>query len=300
MPQLPHERAGSVKKEDFEVRRERHGRFVVQRVQIRVDKLPPSFQSYRIVQLTDLHRGPATSRAHIEEAVRIARELRPHLVLLTGDYIQNSRIGIRQALGTRVDPKTFHWMEFRRRVRDLAREVGAALAQLRPDDGAYAVLGNHDYLEGAPSIIRAFPSQVRWLTNESVTIEKPDGILFLGGIDDWRRGKPDIASAARAAAESSGAFFRLLITHNPDLVLHTEADALQNFDLMTVGHTHGGQICLPGWGPIVTRTAQKEHTSGLSVHGKLAVYTSSGVGYGGVSVRFFCPPEVTLFELVGR
>ena len=130
-----------------------------------------------------------------------------------------------------------------------------------------------------------------------MTIEKNDGSLFIAGVDDWRRGKPALGPAAEAAAASK-AFFRILITHNPDIVLHQDADELRHFQLMTVGHTHGGQICLPFWGPIVTRTKQSLHTDGLSLHGKLAVYTSAGVGYGGIGVRILCPPEITLFELV--
>ncbi|MFN8389742.1 MAG: metallophosphoesterase [Bdellovibrionota bacterium] len=303
----------------FELRQERRGRFALNVLTVSFDELPVAFHGYRMVQLTDFHFGPATAITHLRSAFHIVKELKPHALLYTGDFVQLTRFGFKHILGTRVSPKVFHWTRYRREVRGLAEELGRALSDLTAPDGVYAVFGNHDYHEGIGSIVRKLPQEISWLTNSRRFIEKGGSTLLIAGVDDFKRGKPDLAEAAglpsaqrkrvspmtssTSLLPQSGAdpFFRLLLSHNPDITLSGEREHLKHFDLTVCGHTHGGQICLPFWGPLITRTKQKQFFSGLSVPAEPpAIYVNHGVGYGAVGVRILCPPEILLIELKQR
>ena len=285
------------------VHSERRGAFLVRTLRISIPSLPAAFEGYRMAHLSDFHLGPATSVEHLRSAFTITRELEPQLFLLNGDYVQNARIGLNQTLKNRVHPKVFGWTNYRRGVRLLAEQLGELIAKSAPPDGVFAVFGNHDYMEGIGSIVRKFPKDVRWLTNTWTGVQKGDSQIVIAGIDDINRGKPDLANALRGlapepgAAQKTDASFRILLSHNPDVTIHREAPLLEHVDLVLCGHTHGGQICLPVWGPIVTRTRQSLHTRGLSHHGKTPIYTSTGVGYGAIGLRLLCPPEITMIEL---
>ncbi len=280
----------------FELRQEPNGRFVIRTLTVRLDWLPPEFEGYRIVQLTDFHRGPATALAHLEEAMRIVKALNPQLVLTTGDYVQYTRMSINHTLGSKVNPKVFGWLKYRRTVRAYAAEVGSLLAQLGAPDGIFGVYGNHDHHEGIGSIERLVGKAVKWLNNGTVEIARGEQKLLIAGVDDLKRGKPKLAETMRDISAGNH-IFRILMAHNPDVTLHKEAADLQKAHLVLCGHTHGGQLCLPWWGPLATRTTQKKHVAGLTYLGETGLYVSSGIGYGMIGLRLFCPPEITVIEL---
>ena len=292
----------------FTVRNEKEGLFRISHLSIALSGLPKEFVGYRMVQLTDLHFGPATTASHIEHAVAITSSLKPDTVLLTGDYVQFSATGLGHKIAKRFNPKAFRWIDYRREVRELASKLGKMLTPLTPPDGIYGVFGNHDHLEGLGSIIRQLPSSVRWLNNSNIAIQKGASKIILAGIDDLRRGKPNLFRALdfalldpadRMASEISteGAFLKVLLSHNPDITIAQNNNLIQHVNLMLCGHTHGGQIRLPIIGAPVTRTKQSSHVSGLSYFRDTAVYVSNGVGYGGVPIRLLCPPEIVCITL---
>ena len=260
-------------------------------------ELPQVLGGYRMVQLTDLHAGTYTPMPHIQRAVEIARELKPELLLLTGDFIQHRGAGVRNILARRLSPVIVRWSNHRRAVRAVAEELGGLLATISPTDGKVGVFGNHDYYEGVGTIKRKFGDQVLWLRNSSLAIRHGEHQLLVAGFDDFKLGKPSIKRSLDFINDGSTAVFKIGITHNPDITTLPHADKLQELDLLLCGHTHGGQICLPSGRPLITRTGQREHVSGLSAAGSVAVYTTTGVGYGGLSFRLFCPPEITVVVL---
>jgi len=249
-----------------------------------------------LAQLTDFHFGAPTPSAHLERAVAITRELKPDLILLTGDYLQLHRQDLRYFIAKLLGPKPTRWVNYRRKVRGFAREFHRIVQPLASTAETLAVFGNHDYYEGAGTIKRHLPSDIKWLKNESREFQLDSLKLHFGGLDDFTRGKPNLKKLTEHAKASRGDY-KILLAHNPDVTLDSSSEELREFDLILCGHTHGGQIC-PLGRPIFTRTVQKDHVSGLSYFGDTAIYVSRGVGYGTVQLRVNCAPEITLIRFV--
>ncbi len=272
------------------------GRFTLTEARLEVADLPECLDGYRMVQLTDLHFGGLTQAEHIRKAVEIATSTDPDLVLLTGDFVQVGSTGLRHRLATKVNPRVFRWPEYRRQVRAYAQELNALLKPLQPRDGMLAVLGNHEYHEGIGTIRRQLPREITWLKNSMHCVVRSGGALIIAGTDDVRLGEPDL-EACTAFPKLLVPSSKILLSHNPDIVLNKQSELISSFDLMLCGHTHGGQICLPGGKALITRTKQKRHVSGLSTFGSTSVYVNRGVGYGGLPYRTFCRPEILAITL---
>ena len=260
--------------------------------------LPNALEGYKIIQLSDMHFGPCTSESHLRKAVSICGELKPDSIVLTGDYVQYSYTGFRHLLATKVSPNTFHWKDYRRKVRALSARLCRMLETLNPPNGIFAILGNHDHQEGLGTIRRQLKPAVSWLENSAAVIDKGGRArIEIAGLDDIRCGKPDLAKTLDLVPDQSNAHVRILLSHNPDVVTLKEAGMLKDVDLVLCGHTHGGQICLPGGIPLVSRTKNKNFIAGMGEFQGTPVYVNSGLGYGGITLRTFCPPEITLITL---
>jgi predicted MPP superfamily phosphohydrolase len=156
---------------------------------------------------------------------------------------------------------------------------------------AYGVLGNHDTIRMAPDLERM---GVRILLNEHVEIEREGASIFLAGVDDAHFYRVDnLEKAATGIPEGA---FSILLSHTPEIYRQA---AHAGFDLMLSGHTHGGQICLPGGVPLTLESSLPRRMGrGGWRYGEMAGYTSAGCGACVVPVRFNCPPEITLHRLV--
>jgi hypothetical protein len=167
-----------------------------------------------------------------------------------------------------------------------------ALEVLAPITGAlrgqlYGVLGNHDPVSMVPGLEAL---GIRVLLNECVAIERGEERIHLAGIDDAHF--YESGSIKRAAAGMPRDNFSILLSHTPEVYHEAERSG---FDVMLSGHTHGGQICLPGGIPITLDAKLPRHMGkGAWRYGKLRGYTSVGAGSSVVPVRFNCPPEITL------
>jgi predicted MPP superfamily phosphohydrolase len=154
----------------------------------------------------------------------------------------------------------------------------------------YAVLGNHDSILMVPELERL---GVRMLLNEAVAIERGASRIHLAGIDDAHFFRADNMEKAVSAIPWSE--FSILLSHTPE-ILRQAAHA--GFDLMLAGHTHGGQICLPGGVPLTLDSAlPRRFGAGAWHYGGMQGYTSRGAGTSIVPVRFNCPAEITLHIL---
>ena len=227
--------------------------------------LPPAFEGFRLLQLTDLHTDIEPKLAPL-----IAEKVAgcPHdALVITGDY-RNSTVKD-STPSMRLMPK-----------------ILAA-----SDKPRFGILGNHDLIE---KVDRLEEAGLPILLNESASIERDGEKLWIAGVDDPHFYKTqDFAKAAAGIPQDA---CTVVLCHSPEV--HAEA-ANHNFQLMLSGHTHGGQICLPGGRHIVcpVKNLTREYISGRWKNGSLQGYTSPGTGCCGVAARLNCPPEITVHIL---
>ena len=241
---------------------------------ITLEKLPAEFQGLRVVQISDVHHSPFLDEERINEAVRMANDLRPDLAVLTGDYISHSR--------------------------DYIAPCARALGRLRAPHGVFAVLGNHDHWTDAALMREALTHQgIRVLCNESARIEKSASYIRLVGVDDMMVKRDDLR---KALEETTWNETRILLSHNPAIIREA---ARAGVDLVLSGHTHGGQI---NWRMLVGRKDRKTARwlrrpsrrlmRGHAQLGSTQLYVNRGLGTVVVPLRYGCPPEITLLEIV--
>ena len=238
---------------------ERH-QIEVTRVDLPVVGLPPALAGFRIGFLTDVHRSRWVSHDDVVRAVALLMNERPDLAVLGGDYVT--------------------WGD-RRYVRPSAE----ALGPLSAPHGVYGILGNHDDDHDMPAALAA--RGVEMLKDARTTITIRGETVDLVGIRFWTKRASDIALLARGATGTL-----VLLAHDPRRL--TEAAALK-IPLVLSGHTHGGQVVLPGIGAIA---AQKFPViAGIGRRDRTTMFVSRGVGTVYVPVRVNCPPEVAVLTL---
>ena len=228
-------------------------------------ELPTEFDGYRILQLSDLHLDlDIQLTPRIIEAIS---GLEYDLCVLTGDF--------RAASSGPHDVVT--------------QEMAKIVPHIKKP--CFAVLGNHDFLE---QVLELEELGVHFLLNENVEIQTDTGSsIHLVGIDDSSFYETE--NFDRALSGLTDEEFKILLAHSPDV--YRRAASL-GFELQLSGHTHGGQICLPGGIPVMRICrCPSSMIAGCWEHQGLQGYTSRGTGGCGVAVRFFCPPEVTLHTL---
>ncbi|HLN62505.1 MAG TPA: metallophosphoesterase [Symbiobacteriaceae bacterium] len=253
-------------------------------VAVAVPDLPPALWGLRVGLLTDLHVGWYAGPAQAERAVALLNGARPDLALVAGDLVHDGT-GQADLVGA-------------------ARAVGAIAAPL----GVYGVLGNHCYWAGAHRVEAALhDAGVPVLANRGLALPVRESRLWLAGLDSAFAGSPDVAAAMAGAAAgrpgaggAAGGGFCLLAVHEPDYAdeaVRAMPDGLTILQLS--GHSHGGQIRLPGLSAYVAPALGRKYVRGLyRVNGdRYQVYTSPGVGVTGVPMRWGSPPEVTVVVL---
>jgi hypothetical protein len=167
---------------------------------------------------------------------------------------------------------------------------GLARVRAYLDGPLYAVLGNHDTIRMVPALE---DMGIQMLLNESVTLTRGNECIHLVGIDDAHYYRVD--NIEKAASQIPTAAFSILLSHTPEIYRQA---AHAGFNLLLSGHTHGGQICLPGAVPITLDSVlPRRMGSGAWKYHDMIGYTSVGVGSSIVPVRLNCPPEITLHRL---
>jgi hypothetical protein len=242
----------------------------VEQVPVPLKNLNSALEGLKIVQLSDLHLHPYTQIEFIQKAVQTANLLQPDLVVLTGDYVLASAESI--------------------------FELAPALATLNARYGVFTILGNHDLWTNAGVVRTGLEaSGLPVLHNEGVTLDIGGAQLYLAGVDDGWSGRPDLNAALDNRPTDVPT---ILLAHEPDLANTFSLDGRVSLQLS--GHSHGGQVRIPGLGaPILPYLGQK-YDQGLQRANDMWVYTNRGIGVIGPPVRFNCRPEVTEITLVGK
>jgi uncharacterized protein len=248
-------------------------RLVVERITIPIPGLAARWHGRSLVQLSDFHAG-RTALSHIDRALRMALDLQPDFLLITGDFVDSP-----------------------------AADVDALCQVLRPiatQVETLGVTGNHDFGRGfanpkyADSLCAALAAAgVRMLRNAVYQPHPGPGELAFAGVEDLWAKLLQPATLAHAPPDASV----IVLSHNPDS--YEDLDRFR-FHLMLSGHTHGGQVCIPFYGPPLLPVQHKERAAGLfhltPTHSERALYVNRGVGYLR-RIRLFCPPEVTCLTL---
>lgn len=225
-----------------------------------VTGLSTDLDGTRIALLTDTHRSETVSRHDIELAVDLALAERPDLIVLGGDYV---------TWGNRA----------------FISDAADSLERLYAPLGVFAILGNHDDDRQMPAALARKGFGVLRDARTSLTIRGHR--LDLVGIRFWTRRASDISALIDPSAPTT-----ILLAHDPRRL--REASTL-GVPLMLSGHTHGGQVVLPGIGAIAARRFPV--LSGIARRQRTRIYVSRGIGTVYLPVRLNCPPEVAILTL---
>jgi uncharacterized protein len=226
--------------------------------------LPPAFEDFTILHLSDLHAD--ISEGAMRRLASIVGDLEYDICVLTGDYRGKTYGSFENAL----------------------RILSGLLALLKGP--LYGVLGNHDSLKMVPAME---DMGIRMLFNEHEPIVRGSDRIYLAGVDDAHFYRADDINKAASGIPKNA--FSILLSHTPEVYAQAAA---AGFNLMLSGHTHGGQLCLPGGIPIkLEAVLPRSMGAGMWRHAGMTGYTSVGAGTSLMPVRLNCPPEINLHTL---
>ena len=249
--------------------------YTITKLNLPIRNLPDAFVGFRIVQLSDIHLEEFTEPWFLQRMIAETNTLNPDLVLLTGDFIS-------------------------RGPRELAvayRAAGVA-AELLEDLRApqrFAVLGNHDVAVGANVVINNLETHdTPVLIDSYFALERGSDRIWLAGADDATERSPDLDMAIPADPKAPV----ILMAHEPDFADHVRKHPrFPLVDLMLSGHSHGGQVRLPGVGPLILPPLGKKYVAGHYQFDHMQLYVNRGLGTVGLPFRLNCPAEITQFTL---
>ena len=245
----------------------------IEKINIKIESLPESFEGIKIVHLTDLHSFGFNKREKM--VLEMVDQLDPDFVFITGDFVDHKTQDINscqefwQELGEKYQGKIF------------------------------GVLGNHEYKnENADNnLLKNLleESKIVILDNENQKIFQVDEYIYLVGVDDPHTGNDDLK---KATTDIEKDIPKILLAHSPDIINDPDGLKKEKIDLILVGHTHGGQIKIPFlrsfWVP--TKNYGK-YASGLFEIDNSYLYVNRGIGLSVLPIRFNCSPEIALIEL---
>lgn len=229
---------------------------------LEVDHLDPALDGLSIVHLSDIHFTGRVGKAFFDQVVQWTNQFDPDLVVFTGDLIDNT---------------------------DCIRWIGSTLGRLRSKWGVYFILGNHDWRLALEPIHRAMlDAGLISLSGRWLEVPVRDRTVLLAGNElPWIVPAADLAGAPPPAGE--GGPLRVLLSHSPDQLPWARH---HHFDLMLAGHTHGGQICFPLIGPVLTPSrVGVRYASGVFHEPPTILHVTRGVS-GELPLRWLCPPEI--------
>ncbi len=243
---------------------------MVNRYRIPIINLPPAFNGFTIAMLTDLHLGFLVSESFIEGIVDKTNRLQTDLIVCGGDYVH------------------------KRNTIEEIEKVWSILSKLKARHGVYSVLGNHDHWADTDRSIYWLQRTKQNIRHKCAYIYKGKERILIGGAGDYWEDELLIDEAFAGSDEDE---CRILLAHNPDTV-DTEFNTPVSLTLS--GHTHGGQVVIPFFGPPILPVNNKNYSSGLISTNKTQLFISRGIGWAIYPIRFNCYPEIAVLELTGK
>lgn len=237
----------------------------VNQVEVPLPHLPQWAENLKIAHLSDLHVGQDVPDDFIRQALKLAQQEKPDLIILTGDFV------------------SYNWENLRR--------MRSAFRVLKAKFGVFACLGNHDSFCDREKHVCAELKHagVQVLDNDAVQIGQS---FWLAGLGDPTTQRDDLQQALRNVPADACC---LLMSHAPDAI---DQAAQAGVDLVLAGHTHGGQVCLPVIGPpLVPAKHGPKYAQGLFSHKQTRMFVTRGIGVVTPAYRLNCPPEVAILTL---
>ncbi len=233
---------------------------------VRVADLPAALDGYRIGQISDVHCGPNIPEQRVASWVARLNALGLDLVAVTGDLITHGSSHV--------------------------EAVARALGGLRARDGVFACMGNHDYFTDGDAFAQTLEDKgLTVLRNRGVVVERDGARLYVAGVDDTWTSRDDLKGAL---AQRPPGVPTVLLAHDPDLF--PQAHAL-SVELTLSGHTHGGQIAVPGVRRLSLARLMTRWTAGMYRDGRSWLYVNRGAGTTGPPVRLGAPAELAVITL---
>ena len=238
-------------------------------VNVKINDLPFTFHNYRIINLTDIHLGQWISPEYLNGVADYVNSLNPDMITLTGDYVSYILEGYENDL---LD----------------------SFKKLKAKDGKFAVLGNHDHWAGAEEIREILKkSDIIDLSNDVYTLEKDGEKLNISGVDSLTVGADDLDKVLEKLPHDGAS---ILLVHEPDFA--KVSSKTDRFDLQMSGHSHGGQLVIPGVETTPFRCSYSiKYPVGAYKVNNMIQYTSKGLGTNSFWIRVNCKPEITKFYI---
>ena len=245
------------------------------KIDIPLSRLPHSFDGFTIAQLSDFHYEEHFSAVPIRKSVDMVNQLRPDLIVLTGDFV------------------TVPFFASLRQLQQAAATAAPCAALLQQLNGPkFAIIGNHDAVSAPEVVIAALEAHgIPVLVNMAIPLERGGKRIWLAGVDDVLKGEPDLGAAVDSIPNGEAT---ILLAHEPDFA---DESSLRSIDLQLSGHSHGGQIWIPGIGAPWLPELARQYPRGLYKIDEMVLYTNIGIGTIRAPIRINCPPEVTLITL---
>ena len=245
--------------------------FQLEEVEVIIPELDPSFDGYRLANISDIHLGQWITPDHLHGVVDLVNQEKPDSITITGDFVSYI-------------------------LDDYINDLKTALMDLKPSEHSFAVLGNHDHWLGANTIRKILTEcEIIDVSNSVYTLHRDDATLHMAGVDSVMLGKHHLEQVLAELPENGPA---ILLAHEPDFA--DISSITGRFSLQISGHSHGGQFLIPGLGTLIRGPHFIKYPAGKYQVGDMIQYTSRGLGTNIFWIRINCPPEITMFTLKSK
>lgn len=244
--------------------------FEIEHFHFVIPGLSASFNNYCIVHISDLHYGQWLSSSRLAGVVDLINKNDPDLIAITGDFVSYL-------------------------LDESIEEMETELRRLRPHDLTVAVLGNHDHWLGAEKVRRILKnSNICDISNDYYTLRRDSSMLHIAGVDSITVKKDRLDLVLEKMPLEGPA---ILLAHEPDFAV--KSAATKRFSLQLSGHSHGGQLIIPGLGTPFRAYNFRKYPAGKYRVDDMIQYTNRGLGTNSYWLRINCPPEITVISLSG-
>ncbi len=238
-------------------------------VELAIPHLDQAFDEFKIVQISDIHASELMPAKRLAKIIKLVNQQQPDAIAITGDFVT-------------------------KRSDFYAKRLTTKLSQLQSKSGIVAILGNHDHWQKEIAQLKQviIDSNITLLDNQVYIVERGSQQLAFAGLDDPYWGEPNLAQTIAQLPDNVPA---VLLVHEPDYI--EKSAATHKFALQLSGHSHGGQIKIPFFHPLVLPHGGKKYFAGLNQVEDTITYTNRGLGMTGLPYRFGSRPEITVFTL---